>query len=289
MLILLTVALVITAGYLLVLRRQLLRIAKRLENRENDRVPSNLDINLMDRTLNRLAAAINGCLEQERQVRIEALRVEQLQKDTIAGISHDFRTPLTSVIGYLQLCKPGADHQAYIATALRRACELNQLVEQFYELSLLDNGESEGRLERVNLANLLSEYILENADLLEESQLVPVLSGFETPVYAHVDPGFVQRIMQNLMANCAKHAAGDVCFTLEASEQPILRISNRVKAAQKVDVHRLFERFYTGDGARQGSGIGLAVIKVLVEQMGGQATALLNRENLEIRLTFQPA
>lgn len=289
MLIVMTTALVITVGYLFVLRRQLSLMAERLENREIGRVPGNLDINLMDRTLNRLAAAINGCLEQERQVRIEALRVEQLQKDTIAGISHDFRTPLTSVIGYLQLCKPGADHQAYIATALRRACELNQLVEQFYELSLLDNGESECRLERVNLANLLSGYILENADLLEERQLVPVLSGFETPMYAHVDPGFVQRIMQNLMANCAKHAAGDVHFTIDGPERPILRISNRVKAAQKVDVHRLFELFYTGDGARQGSGIGLAVVKALVDQMGGEATALLDRDILEIRITFQPA
>jgi signal transduction histidine kinase len=289
MLIIMAIALVITGGYLLALRRQLSRMAERLENRENSRVPSNLDINLMDRTLNRLAAAINGCLEHERQVRIEALRAEQLQKDTIAGISHDFRTPLTSVIGYLQLCKPGVENQAYIGTALRRACDLNQLVEQFYELSLLDNGEHECRLERVNLANLLSGYILENADLLEERQLIPVLSGFETPVYAHVDSGFMQRIMQNLVANCAKHANGDVRFTLEALEQPILRISNRVKAADIMDAARLFERFYTGDGARQGSGIGLAVVKALVEQMGGQVAALLDRDELEIRITFPPA
>lgn len=288
MFILLAAALLIVTVYVFMLRRQLKAITEQLTAcRDGAAMPGNVDISLMDGTVIKLAAAINGCLERERQVRIQASRAERRQKEAIAGISHDFRTPLTSVIGYLQLCRPNEDNLKHVETALKRARELNGLVEQFYELALLDHGDSSPALQRINLSNVLTDFILENTELLEEKSLAPSLLGFEEPVYARADPALLQRIMQNLISNCARHGDGRVIFELKQTEQPVLSVRNKVREPGGLDAGRLFDRFYTGDGGRRGSGIGLAVVRALAEQMGGQAAADLRDGELDISIIFK--
>lgn len=268
MLILLFIGLIFAMIYIIMLRRQLTAISGQLKARR--RV---VDIALFDSALNRFAAEINKMMEREQETHIAANRNEQALKQTIADISHDFRTPLTAIIGYLQMFREEPSEMAYVDAALRRAKTLDELVNRFYELTLLDEGRQPIELADINLSNVLSEMFLNYVDAFEQKGIVPHMTGFDRPIYAYVDISMLQRVVQNLISNCLKYAQNEVYFTFAQADAVVLTIRNQIKDNVAIDPDRVFDRFYTGSMARAGSGLGLYIVRSLVEAMGGSVTA----------------
>ena len=233
-----------------------------------------LELSLTDRDLERLAGQINRHYARQRSLTAGALRHEEQLKESIAGISHDLRTPLTVIMGHLQLLERtflSEEQLRRTDTALRKARRMNELIEAFYELSVLNSEQLQPHKESVNLSNLL-------IDLPEKS------------VFLRTDPGMLERILQNLLTNAVRYSPGDIRISL--SENPegsiMLRMENPVEAGARPDVERMFDRFYTGDAARtQGStGLGLAVVKLLAEKLGGEVTATLTGNWLAVTLNL---
>lgn len=241
----------------------------------------------MDRGLNALAININKCLKAEETLRLNSVREEKRFKELIANISHDLRTPLTAIKGYQQLMEKGRlpqEQQEKLKVAQKYTNELGDLIEHFFEYSYLENAGTELNLERINLTNLVIECLAESVSSFEENNLT-VRFEETTPVFVLTNREMTIRIIQNLIRNCSQHSAGEIRVQLLTIKNAVISFSNPVINASAIDVEQLFDRFYTADRARsKNTGLGLSIVKLLAEQMGGSVSALLQDDVIEIRV-----
>ena len=275
------------------LKKEIRHLSKQLTLLADGETEKMLELSLTDRDLARLAGQINRHYARQRSLTAGALRHEEQLRESIAGISHDLRTPLTVIMGHLQLLERtflSEEQLRRTDTALRKARRMNELIEAFYELSVLNSEQLQPHKESVNLSNLLIDFLTENAFLLEAGGIHPDILLSEKSVFLRTDPGMLERILQNLLTNAVRYSPGDIRISL--SENPegsiMLRMENPVEAGARPDVERMFDRFYTGDAARtQGStGLGLAVVKLLAEKLGGEVTATLTGNWLAVTLNL---
>jgi len=273
--------------YITLIQSQLRSINRQLHKRltENTRQPVSLE--LINRELSKVIININKCLKAEETLRLESVREEKRFKELIANISHDLRTPLTAIKGYQQLMAKGelsADQHKKLQIAQKYSGELGRLIEQFFEYSYLANADLKLNLERINLTNLVTECLATSVSSFEQRGIMVQFE--ETPtIFVLADQGMTVRIVQNLIRNCIAHSAGDVVAALSASENAVISFRNSVENADEIDVERMFDRFYTGDRARSKStGLGLSIVKLLVEQMGGTVSAGLQQNELSIQV-----
>lgn len=283
----LSVLVILFSSYIIFLQLQLHDINKLLAKRlaEHTRQPINLA--LFNKELNTLAANINKCLKDEENLRIEALREEKHFKEMISNISHDLRTPLTAIKGYQQLMEKGAltTEQRYkLQIAEKHADELGMLIEHFFEYAYLLNAEPELKLEKINLTNLVTECIAGAIPVFEENNLeVRVIEA--SPVFAKASKEAVIRIVQNLIRNCMQHSGSNVEVQVLAEKNAIISFKNLVKNDCEIDIKHIFDRFYTADKARRKTtGLGLSIVRLLAEQMGGSTSASLKEGVLDIRV-----
>ncbi|MCX7748819.1 MAG: HAMP domain-containing histidine kinase [Clostridia bacterium] len=277
------------APYIALLQWQLRSINRQLGKRLTADTRQPISLELFNHELNQLAANINKCLKAEENLRLESVREEKRFKELVANISHDLRTPLTAIKGYQQLLGNGeltADQRKKLQIAQKYSEELGRLIEHFFEYSYLENAELKLNLEWDNLSNLVTECLAASVSSFEERGLR--VKFVETPpVFVLADREITVRIIQNLIRNCVVHSAGDVVVQLTASEKAILSFKNPVENATEIDVKRMFDRFYTGDRARsKTSGLGLSIVKLLAEKMGGTVCASLQEDDLEIQVEF---
>ncbi|GAA0379576.1 sensor histidine kinase [Bacillus horti] len=278
---------VVLGFYLYNLQRQLVHMNRQLDKRLTERTRQIVSIDLFNKRLNDLAININKCLKVEENLRLQGMREEKNFKELIANISHDLRTPLAAIKGYQQLLEKGdltLDQRNKLNTAQKHVNDLERLIRQFFEYSYLLSKESQQTIEPINLTNFTAECLVESIAVFEKKGL-SVSFEESPPVFALADKEKLARVMQNLISNCIAHAGGDVTVKISAKEHAMISFQNPIKKDSKIDVERLFDRFYTADQARsQTSGLGLSIVKLLVEQMGGKTEAVLQGDLLDIRL-----
>lgn len=275
--------------YIIWLQKQLRSINRQLAKRLTEKTRQPISLELINKELNRLAAHINECLKLEENLRLESIREEKRFKELIANISHDLRTPLTAIKGYQQLMAKGgltADQHGKLQVAQKHADELGSLIERFFEYSYLVIAEPELHLSRINLTNLVTECLATAVSNFEERGMT---IHFEeaTQVSVFADHEMTMRIMQNLIRNCVTHSIGDITVKVSIGERAVVSFKNVLENAAEMDAERLFDRFYTGDRARSKStGLGLSIVKLLTEQMGGSVGAELQEDLIEIWVTL---
>lgn len=212
----------------------------------------------------------------------------------IANISHDLRTPLTVILGHVQLLKKenlSAGQTQRIETIYNKAERMKALIQTFYDVSVIDAKEVTPVREDFNLTNLLINLITENAPALEAKGISPVIGLPNHSVYLHSDYGMVERIFQNLIINAIRYSSGSIKIDLKQGKEKsaIFIIENPIDSKVEIDPNRLFERFYTGDKSRHnsGTGVGLAVVKLLTDKLGGNVFAKIENDTLTISLEIK--
>ena len=250
-----------------------------------------LDISLIDKDLEQLAGILNQYNDKQRQSIASTLRHEKYLKESIVNISHDLRTPLTVILGHLQLLKKGdlTDRQAQrIEIIFNKAERMKELVQSFYDLSVLDAEQITPQQEKFNLSNLLINLITENAPALEAKNLSPQIDLPSHSLYLHSDFSMVERILQNLLSNAIRYSSGDIKIRLRKKGErgAIFTIENPIESEAEINPDCLFERFYTGDKSRHngGTGVGLAVVKLLTDRLGGNVSAEIKSNILTVTL-----
>ncbi|GGG08950.1 sensor histidine kinase [Paenibacillus aceti] len=275
--------------YFIFILRQLRSINRQLSKRLSEQTRQPISLQLVSKELNDLAIHINQCLQAEETLRLKGIREEKSLKEMITNISHDLRTPLTAIKGYHQLLAQtelSDDQQKKLEIAQKHANELGLLVERFFEYSYLVNAEPALDRKRINLTNLVAECLAASVPVLEEHKLAVQLEE-SPPIYVLADQERITRIIHNLIRNAIQHSAGTLHVSLYEADQAILSFRNSIRSGYNIDVKRLFDRFYTGDQARSSStGLGLSIVKLLAEQLGGSTDAALQDGCLEIRVHF---
>ncbi len=267
-------------GRQIVLERGLRRAARRMREQMADQTTARLALPCPSAGAEELLACLNELLELRQRERADYRRKEQELRRQIANVSHDLRTPLTSILGYLQLLEGeglSSEKKAeYLAVIEGRARTLQTFIAAFYDLSRIEGGELPLEREKVDLGRALSDQLAASYQQIEESGLaveVDMASGLP-PVWA--DGGAVTRIFSNLLTNALRHGSGALSVRLYREEACIVSaFSNRAEGLSEEDAAHVFERFYTADKMRTGqsTGLGLAIVKALAERMGHAASA----------------
>lgn len=288
--VLLSISVLILFLYIIFILKQLKSINKQLDKRliENTRQP--LNIELFNKTITNLSKNINRCLKLEEKRRLESINDQKQFKELISNISHDLRTPLTSIKGYQQLLEktPLDKHQVQLLkTAQKSTDELGLLIENFFEYSYLVTAKTEPNLEKININNLIVECVLSYIAIFEEKNLNVNIK--ETPpVFVLGDKNMLIRIIENLLNNCAKHSLGDIDIKIEFLQNAKITFTNPINQDTNINVDKLFHRFYTSDSTRNKStGLGLSIVEFLVKQMNGNVGAYLNKTNHTLSIFFE--
>ena len=243
-----------------------------------------LSLPCRDRELRRLASALNQELRALRQERLRYQQGDKELKEAVVNISHDLRTPLTAISGYLQLLQGQdlpPDTQRYLEQIGGRTQAMKRLTEELFRYSVVVSEENLAR-EPVDLRRAVEEALLSFYGALEGRGIEPQVRLPETPVIRQLDPAAVNRVLGNILTNALKYSAGDLEVTLEESGR--LTFSNSAPGLDPVAAGRLFDRFYTVEAARNSTGLGLSIAKELTQRMGGSIGAELHGGTLTVWL-----
>ena len=227
-----------------------------------------------DKSVRRLAANLNLRLKELRILRLKYEHGDLELKNAVANVSHDLRTPLTAIIGYLELLekeKMSADAKRYTRIIVNRIETLKQLAEELFRYSVVTSPDYDSPKERLCVNAVLEECIAAHYSSLVKAGITPQIIMPEIPVYRVVNRVALTRIFSNLLGNAIKYSDGDLSITL--TKECEISFSNTATKLTEVQVHRLFDRFYTVENARESTGLGLSISRVLAEKSGGEIRA----------------
>ena len=267
-------------------KRQMKNIAKQMEEQKERFV----SIDLIDKDLEAAVVRIHKLIDFTQMDRADGRKAEKKLRTSISMISHDMRTPLTSVIGYLQLAKKNCTEEERlqnIEIALDRAGYCNKLVNDFFELSVIDSDTYVPVMEKVNLCELVCEEILANYVSFEEKGIMPIFEQADDTVFVLADKKLLVRVLQNLISNNIKYATGKVNYSISQKETVLLEITS--SSTRKVDAEKIFDKFYQEDFARgsEGSGLGLYICRKFMEDMNGRIWAETSDEEFRIKVELK--
>jgi len=246
-----------------------------------------IGISSRDRTMCRLAAAVNEQLRILRKQRHRYLSGDRELKEAVTGISHDLRTPLTAICGYLDLLEreeKSENAARYLSYIGERAQTLKQLTEELFRYSVILSTDETMMTEPVNINAALEESIAAFYAELTERNITPVIDIPETAVIRNLNKAALSRIFGNILNNALKYSDGDLEISME--ETGTITFTNTAAALDEVQVGRLFEKFFTVETGRNSTGLGLAIAKTLAEQMGGRITARYQETKLTVSIMF---
>lgn len=266
------------------LRHGMKALGRDLVERRGQDTNTLLSLPCRDRELRRLASALNQELRALRQERLRYQQGDKELKEAVVNISHDLRTPLTAISGYLQLLQGQdlpPDTQRYLEQIGGRTQAMKRLTEELFRYSVVVSEENLAR-EPVDLRRAVEEALLSFYGALEGRGIEPQVRLPEEKVERLLDPAAVNRVLGNILTNALKYSAGDLEVTLEESGR--LTFSNSAPGLDPVAAGRLFDRFYTVEAARNSTGLGLSIAKELTQRMGGSIGAELHGGTLTVWL-----
>ncbi len=281
---------------MLMLRREIGRMVEQLRRYNNGETGKKIDIALFDSKLEELAGQINAQSRRINEAETQKNRIRQEFRQAAVHMSHDIRTPLTSIRGYIQLLGrdgiSAEERKDYIEIVNNRTSRLQSLLDDFFELAVIESPEDDLNVERLDMTSLIADMAVSYYDGFNKRGIVPAIVLPNQKIMAYGEESAVRRVVENLLANTLKYGSGTVEIILERGEEDVsFTIANEAKELAGSDVNLLFDRFYTADRARsaQTSGLGLAIAKSLMVKMGGKLEAVMDGDRLKMRCRWKPA
>ena len=268
------------------LRRSAQEIAEAFRDRVTADTNTLIDISTRDPYMRKLAADINVQLRMLRQQRHKYLSGDRELKEAVTNISHDLRTPLTAINGYLDLLEreeKSKNVQRYLSQIQNRTEVLKNLTEELFRYSVVTSSQ-DLTLEHMDVVRALEESLLSFYAVMQEKGIRPEVELPEEPVYRELDAGAVNRIFSNIISNALKYSDGDLSVVMDKNGYVTFR--NTAHNLNAVTVGRLFDRFYTIEASRNSTGLGLSIAKLLIERMGGNIEASYDDGKLNISIKF---
>ena len=268
------------------LRKAAREIAEAFSARLREDTNTLIDISSRDKRMRELAEAVNRELKLLRRQRQQFVNGDRELKEAVANVSHDLRTPLTAIYGYLELLEREElppETARYVAQIRSRAEALRELMEELFRYSVVAST-PEVSSEPVNLCRVLEDSLLSFYGAFSQRGIEPEVAIPEEGVWRNLDPSSLTRIFGNIISNAIKYSDGDFAVTL--TPDGTVTFANTAAALTSVDVGKLFDRFFTVDSARKSTGLGLSIAKLLTERMHGSIGAEYAEGKLVITVRF---
>ena len=269
----------------------LLESAKHMSHGDLD---TKVDDRLLIGCFRDFAAELNELADVAMVAAQKQMKSERMKTELITNVSHDIKTPLTSIINYVDLMeKPHTPEEqaAYLEVLARQAQRLKKLIDDLMEMSKASTGNMTVDISRVNAVETVNQALGEFADKLERAQVIPVFRHPEKEMEMMADGRLVWRVLSNLLGNAVKYAMPGTRMYLDLMEMDgkvILSIKNISREPLNVSADELLERFVRGDASRntEGSGLGLNIAQSLMELQKGQLQLLVDGDLFKVTLIF---
>ena len=274
-------------AYLLVLRHSLREAAEELDEKLRTDTNTLISISSGDRAMQSLVTHINRQLQALRRERLRLHSGNAELTAAVTNVSHDLRTPLTALCGYLDLLEQEPQTEAaarYLAVIRERTDAMRALTEELFRYSVLTATADELHTEPVCLNDVLEQSLAGFYGALSARGITPSVQLPEEKVIRPLDAAALRRVFDNILSNAAKYSDGDLAVVLTPDGE--VTFSNRASALSRVEAARLFDRFYTVDSARGSTGLGLSIAKLLTEKLHGTISADYENETLRICIAF---
>lgn len=266
------------------MRKSCREITEKLDMIMTDDTNNIISVSSSDKQIKQLAKELNKRLKQLRKQQLKYQSGDRELKDAITNVSHDIRTPLTAIMGYLEIMKdiPKSEKLSqYLAIIQGRAEAMKTLTEELFRYSVVLSGENVS-VQQTVINKLLEDSIMGAFGALTEKGITPKVDITETKIVRTLDPNALSRVFSNLLSNALKYSSGELEITLR--EPCVITFSNQADELTQTQVEKLFDRFYTVESAHKSTGLGLSIARTLVEQMGGTITASLDKTILTITI-----
>ena len=273
--------------YLLILRHSIREVAEELEEKLRTDTNTLISISTGDSSVQLLASRINAQLQALRKERLKLQTGNDELTTAVTNISHDLRTPLTAICGYLDLLEqePQSEKSGrYLAVIRERTDAMRSLTEELFRYSVITATADELDMQAVRLNDILEQSLAGFYGALSARGITPEIRMPEAAVIRELDAAALRRIFDNILSNAVKYSDGDLTIRLRPDGS--VTFSNRASSLSRVQAERLFDRFYTVETARNSTGLGLSIAKLLTEKMGGTITAEYESGHLQICIAF---
>lgn len=245
-----------------------------------------ISLSSRDKPMCCLASEINSQLRLLRKERRRYQQGDQELKDAVAGVSHDLRTPLTAICGYLDLLEREEKSEAaerYLVLIRNRADHMRALTEELFRFSVVLSSRPLSPVP-LSLNRALEEGLAAYYGALTERGIVPSVRMPDAPVMRELDSGALSRVFGNILSNALKYSAGDL--TVELDEAGTVAFSNTAPGMTPVLAQKLFDQFFTVETGRGSTGLGLSIARGLTERMGGTISARCRDGVLTVTVSF---
>lgn len=246
-----------------------------------------ITVSSSDKHVCHLASKIARQLTELRRQRRLYISGDRELKEAVTNISHDLRTPLTAICGYLELLEAEEmtdNTRRYVEQISNRTEALIALTEELFRYSVISSV-SDLSYEKVNVGRVLEDTLISFYGAFEQKNITPNILLPDSVIVRSLDKSALSRIFGNIISNAVKYSDGD--FSVTMSDTGEITFSNTASELSSVDVGKLFDRFYTVDSARKSTGLGLSIAKLLTERMGGCISADYKGNTLSIMLSFK--
>ena len=244
------------------------------------------------KSINRLIDSINELLSETAGERRAVEKEDRSLKESLTGISHDIRTPLTSLSGYFQLLVETEDPDEkarYSAVIKARIRDLESMLENLFSYTKLQDSDYKLPLSRINFTECVIDTTLAFYEQFSEKGISPCIDIDETPAYIHGNTEAAHRILQNILKNALEHGTENISISLHSEGNKIIfRCANKCKTPDKIDISGVFKKFYKADPARRdtSTGLGLTIARELARHMSGTLDATLDGDVFSIDLSL---
>lgn len=245
------------------------------------------ELSILSDKINSMSIDLKNIMEEER-------KAERLKSELITNVSHDLRTPLTSLIAYLQLADDGKtslkDKEKFTEIALQKSKKLKKLIDDLFEYSKLESGAIKLEKEEINIVEIIEQSIGELSILAKKRNII-FHKSFSNSIFLKVDPNKIGRVFENVISNAVKYSTEGSVVHIDISQKNngvIICFENIIDEAFEENAEKIFDRFYRTDEARNseqgGSGLGLAIARNIVELHGGTIWAEIEQKIFKMNI-----
>lgn len=287
-----TAASIVLIIVIILIVRQINEICRRLAFIRTHKTNMRLNSDTPFRSMGRLVDEMNAFLEETAEERMRIERESRGLKDSLTGISHDIRTPLTSLSGYFQLLTETEDAEErarYYGIIKARIGSLEAMLEELFTYTKLQNSDYRVEMSSINFTQCAIDTMLAFYGQFAERGIRPAVDIEETPAYIYGNEEAVSRVLQNIVKNVLVHGTGDVSVSLRQHDgNVIFKCSNRCEAPEEIDIEGVFTKFYKADSARKdtSTGLGLTIASELAGRLGGRMQAELEGDMFSVSAVF---
>ena len=244
-----------------------------------------ITISTSDKNIRKIAQVLNKNLKDLRKQRLQYENGNQELRRTITNISHDIRTPLTGIIGYMDLIKEEVDEnkkQKYLEIIERKANDLTLLTEQLFNYSKTMDTPTHIKKETHCINEIIEETLVSFYSIFKANNIVPEIDICKEKIYRNIDKNTMTRVFENILSNVSKYSDGN--FKVKLEDNGKITFSNKAESLDATTAQKIFDRYFTVENAKKSTGIGLSIAKQVVELNGGKILAKYQNGDLIIEI-----